>query len=980
MRVPNEAVLPSGGHPIRRYQAFLLIGIVAIIVLLIVVQGIADLYTNYLWYRSVNDDAVWRSMTATRIELEVFFIGVFFVACWVSLLIVDRVAPRALFLAPEQDFVRRYQAVVGRHRFALRTLVSAALALIVGGGTGSQWQKWLLFVHGGSFGVSDPQFHKDVGYFVFKLPFLSFLVDWTQVALIVLAIVCVAAYYLNGGLRFSGMSPRVDPRATSHFSVIFAALALLRAAGYFYVDRYALDVAPNGLFQGAGYTAVHVRLPALNLLAIIALAAFVMFVYNVYARGWMLPVVAAGLWAFLGIAIGVVFPWAVQSLQVSPAQSTVELPYLQRNIAATRVAYGLGNINQPSFPGNHDATTGVVRDDAQSLEDVDLWDPTVSSQTYQVDQRSKGFYSINGLSLDRYEVALEAGHPKQLTPVVVGVREISTPNLNRTTWVNTHLVYTHGYGAIMTPANTSQSKPNFIIGSVPVTSTSGAPVLKHPAVYYGLGETGYVVVDSAQPEYNYQSSSGAVTIHYSGSGGIPVGSFWQKAAFALRFHDFNLLVSKLVTRNSRIMFNQDVRTLVQKVAPFLQVDANPYPVIDDQGNLDWIVDAYTTTSYYPYSQAASTPSLPSDSGLQTSFNYVRNSVKAVVNAYTGKVTLYAVTTTDPILNTWERIYPGMFHPLSSMTGGLKDHLRYPQDLLSVEATMFGKYHIPESDASEFYNNEAAWQVALTGTGPSASYVQPVYQLLQLPGTTAPTFDAFIPLVPSGSGRAQNLSAFLVANSSSTDYGQLTAYVVPQGNGGVSGPAEANAAIASDAAVSQETTLLDQRGSKALFGPTLLIPIDDSLLYVRALFVASSSNPVPQLQYVVVDYGGTVAIAPTLLGRTGALAKVIGSAVASVGSNEPTNIPTAIADDIKAADAADAQALQALKDDNFALFGKDLAEVRAELAAAKAGLAQLAKGKGSSNKGSGTTPSSTTTTTTTGVSSTTSTTSTTTAGA
>ncbi|HXY43350.1 MAG TPA: UPF0182 family protein [Acidimicrobiales bacterium] len=961
MRVPNEAVL-STPSPMRRYQLWLLGGILIVILLLVAVQGLADLFTNYLWYRSVRADDVWRTMTATKLELLVFFTGLFFLACWFSLLVVDRVAPRALFMSPEQEFVRRYQALVGRHRFGLRTVVSFFLALILGNGTTSQWQHWLLFLHGGTFGKADPVFHKDIGYFVFKLPFLSFLVDWTQVALIVLAIVCAAAYYMNGGLRFSGPSPRVDPRATAHFSAIFAVLALVRAAGYFYVDRYALELSRGSLFQGADYTDLHVRLPALNLLAIVALTAFVLFVLNLYARGWMLPIVAAGLWAFVAIAIGVVFPWAVQSLEVTPAASSLELPYISRNITATRAAYGLqqgaygaAGVSSTPFQGANDATPAVISNDAASLEDVDLWDPSVSSQTYQKLQQLKGFYTINGLSLDRYNLDSGASNSKELTPVVIGVREISPSSLASSSWVNAHLVYTHGYGVVMAPANTTFSSPTFALKNIPVQEALGAPLVQQPDVYYGVGETGYVVVDTRQPEYNPQSSSPTL---YKGGGGIRIGSVWQKLAFALRFHDFNLLVSRLVTPDSRIIFNQDVRTLVQKVAPFLQIDANPYPVING-GQLDWVVDAYTTTSYYPYSQTVSTPGLSPGSGLGGDFNYVRNSVKAVVNAYTGQVTLYAMgessasLSSDPILRAWERIFPGMFKPSSEMGAILQAHLRYPQDLLAVEATVFGRYHLLPDQAPIWYSNlvgGTAWQLALTGPGSPA-----VYQLLQLPGQSAPTFNAFAPLVPLGSS-AQNLTTFLVANCSYSSYGQLTAYEVPAAIT-VFGPATADAQIDASHDVSSEETLLGLAGSRVAFGPTLVIPIDQSLLYVRALFVLSSSNAVPQLQYVVVYYGGKVEIGTTLLGPGGALTQAIGNSIAAVGS---TNITQNIASEITTAENLETAAYAALKAGDLATYGADEASLKTLLAQIDMQVSKLEAHKGSSTSSSTT---STTTTTT-----------------
>ncbi len=966
MRVPNEAAI-TPASPIRRYQLLVLGVIVAIIIVLVILQETANFFTNYLWFRSVEFSHLWRSMTATRVELAAFFTVLFFVACWVSLLVVDKVAPKALFMSPEQEFVRRYQLVVGRHRFAVRTIVSAFVAFLMGNGTAAQWQNWLLFLHGdtSSFkanGVTatDPLFHKAIGYFVFKLPFLSFLISWVQVAFIVLAIVLVIAYYLNGGLRFSGPAPRVDPRATAHFSVVFAGLALVRAAGYFFVDRYTLDTSSNGLFQGAGFTAVHVRLPALNLLTIVALAAFALFVYNVYARTWVLPAVAGGLWLFLAIVIGVIFPWAVQTLQVNPSQQSLELPNLERNMAATQEAYSLNAASQLPYQADNAATLGVINADATSIEDADLWDPTVASQTLQIKQHLKGYYRVEGVAADRYVLDTGTNHAAQLTPVVLGVREIS--GASSPTWVSTHLVYTHGYGVVMATANTPASFPNFVMSNLPTQASSGAPSLAFPEIYYGIGQTGYVVVDSKTQEFNYQPASGSAQYStYTGGGGIRIGSIWQKAAFALRFHDFNLLVSSQVTPNSRIMFNQDVRAIVSKVAPFLQVDSNPYPVVDN-GQVDWVVNAYTTTSFYPYSQSANTAAVTSG-GFSSGFNYIRNSVIAVVNAYTGKVTLYDADPSDPILSAWRSIYPTMFQPMTAMDSTLLAHLRYPQNLLSVESTMFGRYHLPATStgALSFYSNSATWQVALIAQSTAsytAPYASPLYQLVELPGESSPTFDALLPMSARGS---PNLAALAVAGCSASDYGKLTFYEVPSGSGSaIAGPALANSDIDADSNVDAATTLLGQRGAGVIWGPTLLIPIEDSMLYVRPLLVASTATAVPELQYVVVVWGNTVAIKKTLLGPNGALAAAIGTGVAHLGLPPTADLPSNIAAEVREASDLQTDALKALKAGQFAAFGRDLAGVQHLLNEVKAQLAELAKKR----TGSTTTTTTTSTTTTT----------------
>ena len=922
MRVPTD--LSTRMRPGRRYQAWVVGAVVFVIVALIVIQGLANFYTNYLWYRSVRFTAVWRLLIETKIELAAVFIGAFFIACWVSLWVVDRIAPRALLVSPELEIVRRYQQIVGRHTFALRTVVSLIFALIVGASTSDQWQHWLLFRSGKAFGVTDPQFHKSVSFYVFKLPFLSFLVDWTLVALLVILILTGIAHYLNGGLRFQGPSPRVDPRVTAHMSVILGAMALVRAAGYFYVDRFNLVLAKDAYVNGAGYTDVHVRLPAIELLAVVALAVFVLMVFNVYQRSLALPAIGAGLWVLVAIAAGVIVPAAVQALKVTPAQSKLEIPYISRNIQATRKALGLSAIHERAFAGVSNLTGGVVAGAAATLDNLPLWEPSITSQTYQKLQQNGTGFTIAGLSLDRYRIN------GTLTPFVIGVRQVNAADLPTPSWVNIHLQYTHGYGAVLSPANQqSGGNPVFDIAGVPPASSHSAPKISQPAVYFGLGESGYVVANTAQSEVDYSDTNGnTVSSHYSGKGGVPIGSFWTKAAFALRFHDLNLLISNLVTQHSRLMFLQDVRVRVARVAPFLVVDDNPYPVIDN-GQLVWIVDAYTTTSYYPYAQQATTSELPSGTGLAGSFNYVRNSVKVVVNAYTGDMTFYAVTNTDPILNTWESIFPRMFKPLSDMNATLQAHLRYPQALLMVQATMFSRYHL--TNPSSFYIANNAWELAPTsGTGSPEQALPvdalgntlrfvPEYELLQLPGASAPGFNVIEPLDPLSQGdRIQTLAALMTASCDYQDYGQLTAYVTPTRNA-TAGPAVVNSKIQSNTKVSQYVTLVGRAGSTVSLGTTLIIPIDDSVVYVRPLYVSSSQNPYPQLTRYIVVYGNDVAMESTL---GAALSDVFGAATSNIGAGT-AKIPAQVRALIASAQSYYLQGIAALRNEDLTTYSADM---------------------------------------------------------
>jgi uncharacterized membrane protein (UPF0182 family) len=960
MRVPTDPPAAHVPRSARRYQVAILALLLGLIVLVIITQAGANFFTNYLWYRSVDLSMVWRSMIATKLELGAVFAGAMFIVTWLSLLVVDRIAPRALFMAPELELVRRYQSSIGRYRVTVRTVVSFLVGLAVGAGATGQWQHWLLYLHGGSFGATDPQFHKNVGFFVFKLPFLSFLVDWAQLALVVLFIVSVVAHYLNGGLRFSGPPPRIDPRTIAHLSAIVAAFALLRAVAYYTIDKYALDLSNNGVVTGAGYTDVHVRLPALELLAVVAIVTFGLLVFNIYQRSLLLPAIGVGLWAFLAIVIGVVFPAAVQWLEVTPAQTNYELPYIARNIEATQAAMGLTAVSARGFDSNEDLTGAVVDapNNQPTVESVSYWDPGIAADTYQKQQNLKGYYSVSGLSADRYR--LKTGSGRRLTPVVIGVREVVPNQVANPSWVNVHLEYTHGYGYVMSPANTwnQNGQPNYDAADLPPSESADAPTLgaRNLDVYFGTGMNGYSVVDTKQPELDYVAPDGQPrTSHYEGSGGIPLGGFWTRAAFALRFHDFNLLVSKLITPQSRIMYLQDIRARVAHAAPFLRVDAHPYPVVAD-GQLWWLVDAYTTSSYYPYAQVANTSVLPSGSGLSGSFNYVRDSVKVVINAYSGTMRFYAVNGHDPILRAWESIYPGMFKPLSDMLPQLRQHLRYPQDLLMLQSAMFGRYHVAPSLASEFYNNSNTWSIAPQRFS-VASPIRPIFELLRLWQRSLGFYDVE-PMVPySQNGRAQTMSAFLVASCANATYGHLTAYEIHSTTQQISSPARVFSSINENQAVSILVTKLDQHGSRVLWGPIIMLPIDDSIMFVETMYLTSTLNPVPVVKNVIVSYKDGVYLAPELLGSRGALAAVFGQSVSAIGSNGKANVNAAVRTLLADADREFAAAEKAIAKGDYTAWGIDLQKVGLDLREAHAYLSQSGTSSSSSTSQSSSLPSS-----------------------
>jgi len=943
VRPPSE--IPRTPRPAthRRRRRWIIVLVIILIVVFASLKTFATFYTDALWFSSINLHSVWLKMFETKVGLLVVFSAIFAVALLASLVVAERLAPRGPSLDAEDEFVKRYQEVIGPYARWLRAVVVVVLALIVGSQAVSQWNNWILFENAQPFNATDPQFHRNVSYYVFRLPFEQFLVHWALVALVVVLLVTALSHYLNGGIRMQGSRPRVRPAVKAHLSVILGLLALVKAIGY-YLARFSLDTSSNGYVQGASYTDVHARLPALELLILVSLAATVLLIYNIRRQGWALPILGVGLWFLVALTAGTIYPAAVQALKVNPAQNSLEAPYIQRNIEATRAAYGLSDIQQDSYSASSTLTPAEVSGN-DTLANVRLWDPTQTGQTYAIAQDRRSYYQFNTLAVDRYKVnGVE-------TPVVVGVREINDSDLPSTSWVNTTLQYTHGYGMIISPANTATTagSPEFPVGQVPPTSQPGYPTVVQPAVYFGLDNSGYVVANTKQPEVDYQLSNGSnVETHYAGDGGVQLSNFFDKALFAIRFSDFNLLISNEITDQSRIMFDRGVQARVNKAAPFLSLDADPYPVLVN-GQIDWVQDAYTTTANYPYSQDANTTALNSGSGLNQTFNYVRNSVKVLINAYTGKMTFYVMDPSDPIIRTYEKAFPHMFTPASKMSPALSEHLRYPEDIFTIQATMYGRYHI--TNAQGFYSAADAWTLSPSpGSGSPSNALAttlttnaqgqevstgqlvrmaPIYQEMEVPGQSQQSFtllDAFVPV--SSTSSIQTLSGFMIAGNDPSQYGKLQMFVTPRNNP-VAGPAIVASRIDANTAVSTKISLLNQQGSTALLGNVLMIPISNSLLYIQPLYVASSRNAIPNLQQVIAVYQNTVAIDTTL---SGALSQVFGNPVTVTPGNSSStgSLSPQVKSLLSQAQTAYQQSQTDLHDGNLGAYQTDISNLESYL--------------------------------------------------
>ena len=957
MRIPSD--LKSDPSPRRHRGRWWIIGLVVVLVVLLVsLRSLAGLYTDSLWFTSVGHHDVFSTLLAVKLGLFGVFGAIFFAVLWVNLIVCDRIAGHDIVLAQEDELVRRYQHYVRPYAGRIYVGLAFVLALIGASGTVGQWNNWLLFRHGGSFGVTDPQFGKDVGFYVFDLPFLTFIVDWTLAILIVTLAVSVVFHYFNGGIQPQRGLPRVRPPVKAHLSVLLALIALDKAAGYV-LQRWSLVNSQDGYVNGAGYTDVHARLPAETLLVYVSVFAAGILLFNIWRQGWTLPVLAVGIWAFVALVVGIIYPALLQALKVTPAQSSLEAPYIQRNINATRDAYGLTGVKVHQFPATTSITASQTAAAEPTIANIRQWDPdpTISLQTFQRLQGLFSYYLFPSLGVDRY--ALDG----KLTPVLVGAREISASNLPSQSWVNTHLQYTHGNGVAAALSNQTNAKnPVFGVAQVPPTSTGGMPDVTRPDVYFGLGETGYVVADTKQPEVDYQLKNGTnVESHYGGTGGVQLSSVFTQAAFALRLGDFNLLISSQITNKSRIMFVRDPVAMAQKAAPFLSFDHDPYAVINNNGHIDWILDGYTTTSSYPYSQNAGTQQVAEGSTLPGSYNYVRNSVKVVIDAYSGTMTFYNNDPNDPILQAYASAFPHMFQPLSTMPAQLRAHLRYPPDVFSIQSAIYGRYHL--TDPGAFYAANNAWQLSPTaGAGPQSqallaqntynsqgqlisstpARMSPQYQVYALPGTDSnqqvfTVSDGFVPASQSnnlsGTNQNFNLTAWMVAQSDPSHYGKLDLYETPQGT---LGPANADAAISGDQTVSSDISLLDQHGSEVLLGETLMVPIANSMVYIRPLYVSPTSNPQPQLAYVVAVLGKTVKVDTSL---AAVLSDLLQTTVTTPsggggGTTSTGTVPTAVAGYLQAAQTDYTNALAALKSGNFGAFGSDLQAMQQQLAQAQ----------------------------------------------
>jgi uncharacterized membrane protein (UPF0182 family) len=880
--------------PSRRRTRRIAIVLAAIVLFFILsISTIVRLYTDLLWYREVHFTSVFFTMLRSETLLGIGLGAVFFLFCLANLFIVARLMPIYRLAVDPNDPLNRYRSAVLPYMGWIAAGGSAFLALLFGISAAPMWDRLVLALHSVPFHAKDAVFGRDVSFYVFRLPFYQFLYGWAFAALIVVTLVVAGAHYVTGGIRPQSPAERVTPQVKAHLSVLIGLIALLRAWGY-RLGQYNLLYSTRGKISGASYTDLHAELPALRLLVVISIIGAILFLVNIRFRGWALPIAGAGLWFLTSVLAAGVYPFVVQRFVVGPAQLQKETPYIQRNINATRQAYGLDVTAQP-YADTGTITPDAVARQAPVLSNIRLWDPVTLETAYQTLQEIRPYYSFVDVNPDRYMIN---GSVQQ---VLASARELNTSNLPAQNWQNQHLIYTHGYGVVVSPANqkTPEGQPQFLVQDIPPTSTVAPLQVNQPDLYFGESQFGvYSLVDSNQPELDFSSPTKDVYANYQGKGGVPVAGLFQRLMFAWRFKNINILISSLVSKDTKILYYRQIQERLLKAAPFLNWDTDPYISVVD-GRQVWIADGYTVSDMYPYSEQTDFSDRTTRqtgfgpvTGIGGSNNYIRNSVKATIDAYDGTVKLYVWDPSDPVIQAWSKAFPNVFTDAGAMPQSIRDHVRYPEDLFSVQTSLYERYHV--TDPRTFFASGDTWSIPPDPNQPNvqapsnhAQEIQPYYVLMLLPGESEPSYDLILPMNPSGK---QNMISLIAARSSPNVGGQeLIDLHFPPG-ALVDGVGQVHARINANRDISTAKTLLGQQGSTVSFGNFLVVPLADSLIYVEPMFVLAQSNAVPLLEYVITATSTRVAFSTTLQDSLNLL--VSGQTVGTTPTGTVTTTPPA----------------------------------------------------------------------------------------
>lgn len=895
---------------LRRRMLYWVIGVVLAVLLLLLS---ARFYTDLLWYRSVGYLDVLLTMLRVKLWMGVApaFAMTFAVAS--NMLLAQKLAPVDRVISADERRIDDWRRAAEPFTRPIIMTVALICGLVVGVATYMHWDTYLLWANRVQWGRTDPQFGRDLSYFMFELPFLTLVNKWLFIGALIVLVLTVLTSYVYGGIRPQAPGAKIPPQVNVHISVLLMALVALLGWGLL-LELHLLSYSERGVITGLGFTDANASLVAYQFVATGAVTCFILFQINVRKPGWLLPSVAL-VWLFLlGLSVASLYPHVYQLLVVEPQELEREYPFIEDHLQFTRYGFGLDDVAVAETPGNAQLTAATVRRYRSALEQIRLWDPDTLRIIYQEVQALRTYYDFPDVDVDRYDID---GARQQ---VMIAAREVNEQALpeHSDRWEARRLIYTHGYGLVTTPVagHSNAGLPTFLTRDMP-TRGSKAIAADNPRIYFGENSPRYSIVDSAAVELDHPLHGRAFArFDYTGRAGVAVDPWLNRLAFGIRFWDIRLPLSRLLEPDSRVLFHRNVRDRIRLVAPYLQVDRNPYPVSVD-GRIKWVVDCYTVSDMMPYSKRVNLQDLTqvdqpkqhggsgmlpgvfirSEAGLSGTANYIRNSVKAVVDAYDGSVTLYVVDPSDRVLQAWRRVFPESFVPAEYASDRLRAHFRYPQDMFRVQSVVYADYHMRAPET--FYTREAAWRIP-----PDAAFIslrrerarpeyeerrkdlRPYWLLTRFPGEEDDEFAIVQPFSPD---QRNVLTGYLVGRSDGEHYGDLKAYVFPP-NSTVLGPAQVQARIDQDATISAWMTLRMQSGSRVSRGTLLTIPVGDALLYVQPLFVQADKSEVaqllgaqlssiPELKKVVVLYGDTVVMRDTL-----------GSALAAIFGDAPSPQP------------------------------------------------------------------------------------------
>jgi uncharacterized protein len=869
---------------VTRTRRTIVVAVIALVVIALALPSLVGALTDWWWYKEIGFQIVFTRQLSTAGTLFLAVFGVTAILLELNLRIAQRgivVNPIVLRVGPTSP-----QLDVSRTVRRLSTPVVVVVGLLAGLAAAPLWDVALLATHATAFGAVDPVFGRDIAFYVFTLPAVTAVLSFLNAIVFVALVLVLIVYAMRGDLIIRGRDVRVQPEAGIHLGILIAALFLLTAARLWIVDSASLLYSTTGPLTGASYTDLHATLPAIRLSAIVAvLAAAGVIVGAVRGRLLRATLFAVGTYLVIAVVGRGVVPSLMEKFVVTPTELTRETPYLRAHIAATRAAWGIDSVEVRDLAGEGSLTLADLRANTPTLDNVRLWERAPLLQTFGQLQEIRTYYDFINVDDDRYWID---GEYRQ---VLLSARELNPASLPTRTFINEHLTFTHGMGLTLSPVNevTPEGLPVLFVKDIP-PAAAGSLKVTRPQIYYGEMTGDYVFTGTRQREFDYPAADKDVYTPYGGTGGVPIGSLWRKLVFAVYFGSSNILFTQDIERGSRILYHRAIAERAQKALPFLTFDHDPYLVIAANGQLKWILDGYTTSDRYPYSQA-----------LQDGTDYMRNSVKVVIDAYNGTVRAYVAVPSDPIIRSWERIFPGIFEPLDSMPADLRAHLRYPDQIYRIQAALYTTYHM--DSPVDFYHREDQWQIPnLSGTSDAVPYMRHI--IMKLPGETKEEYVYMVPFTPRGKG---NLAAWMVARNDGAEYGKLRVYRLPR-QSLVFGPTQIENRINQNTDISQQVSLWDQRGSQVLWGDLLVIPINTALLYVQPLYLRAAGGNIPELKRVVVAYQGEVAMGSSF---DDALSQLFGGSAAPGSGGGAAPVATAGGQAGTGAANAASAALQAL---------------------------------------------------------------------